>query len=159
MELAINPGKHSGPTATAVSVARAAVTAVESWLVPVIDLAIRIWVGAAFFTAGLVKIQSWETTLLLFESEYEVPLLSPELAAYMGTAAELGLPVLLVLGLGGRLAAVALFVFNIVAVISYPGLSEAGIQQHQYWGLILAIIALHGPGKLSIDHWIRKRFF
>jgi putative oxidoreductase len=66
--------------------------------------------------------------------------------------------VLLVLGLGGRFAALALFVFNIVAVISYPDLNEVGIGQHQVWGLMLLVSALHGPGKLSIDHFLRRRW-
>jgi len=85
-----------------------------------------------------------------------VPLLSPTLAAYLGTAAELILPVMLALGLGGRLAAAALFVFNIVAVISYPDLNEVGVMQHQYWGVLLLMLLLYGPGKLSID-WIIRR--
>jgi putative oxidoreductase len=140
------------------SLVRAGLDAVERRLAPVLDLAIRLWVGAAFFQSGLVKIQSWDTTLALFENEYSVPLLPPALAAYLGTATELLVPVLLVVGLGGRLAAGVLFVFNIVAVISYGDLSEAGLMQHQYWGLLLLVTLLHGPGRLSIDHLIRRRF-
>ena len=76
----------------------------------------------------------------------------------LGTAAELGLPALLVLGLGGRFAAAALFVFNIIAVISYPDLSEVGLKDHQYWGLFLLVTLLHGPGKLSLDYLLARRF-
>jgi putative oxidoreductase len=90
--------------------------------------------------------------LTLFEYEYAVPLLPPELAAYLGTAAELSLPVLLVLGLGGRFTALALFLFNIVAVISYPDLSDIGRQDHIYWGMLLGVLTVHGLGKLSLDH-------
>jgi len=114
-------------------------------------------VANVFFKSGLTKIANMDTTVLLFTHEYQVPLLSPEIAAYLGTAAELVLPVLLVLGLGGRLAAAALFVFNIVAVISYPDLNDAGVMQHQYWGVLLLIPLLYGPGKLSIDWIIRRR--
>jgi putative oxidoreductase len=88
-----------------------------------------------------------------------VPLLPPDVAAYLGTATELLLPIPLVLGLGGRLAAVVLFVFNIIAVLSYSDLSPVGLKDHQYWGLLLLVILFHGPGKLSIDHLIRRRFF
>jgi putative oxidoreductase len=130
-----------------------------AFLTPVLDLAIRIWVGCVFFQSGMVKITSWSSTLALFENEYMVPLLPPHLAAYLGTAAELGLPVFLVLGLGGRFAAAALFVFNIIAVLSYPDLGEVGIKDHQYWGLMLLVTLFHGPGKLSIDHWIRRKFW
>ena len=120
-------------------------------LAPVADLAVRLWVAPVFFKAGLVKIQSWETTLLLFENEYQVPLLSPEAAAYLGTGAELILPVLLALGLAGRFAAAALFVFNVVAVISYPALQGAGLEQHYVWGILLLVTAARGPGALSLD--------
>ena len=85
-----------------------------TWLSPLIDLVIRLYVAKVFWASGLTKIQSWDTTLALFENEYAVPFLSPEIAAYMGTAAELGLPVFLVLGLGMRAAALLLFVFNVI---------------------------------------------
>jgi putative oxidoreductase len=45
-----------------------------------------------------------------------------------------------------------LFVFNIIAVLSYPGLGDVGLRDHQYWGLFLLVILMHGPGKLSLDH-------
>ncbi|MGB7988808.1 MAG: DoxX family protein [Candidatus Methylophosphatis roskildensis] len=130
----------------------------QEWLAPVLDLGMRLFVAEAFVTSGLTKIASWDTTVALFENEYQVPLLPPELAAYLGTAAELTLPVFVALGLGGRVAAIALFLFNIVAVIAYPDLSPAGLKDHQLWGLILLVVALHGPGKLSLDHLIRRRF-
>ena len=135
----------------------APVTRVLEWLQPAFVLAVRLYVASVFFKSGLTKIASMDTTILLFTHEYQVPLLSPTLAAYLGTAAELVLPVMLALGLGGRLAAAALFVFNIVAVISYPDLNEVGIMQHQYWGVLLLIPLLYGPGKLSIDCFIKRR--
>lgn len=130
------------------------------WLTPLLDLGIRLLVGSVFFSAGMAKITSWSATLSLFEDGiYVVPVLPPVVAAYLGTAAELILPVFLVLGLGGRLAALALFAVNIVAVISYPDLSEVGLKDHQYWGLFLLVTVLHGPGKLSVDHLLRRHFF
>jgi len=158
MELTMNNGRHMTLIETAASVARSAVSVLENWLTPLIDLGLRLWVGSVFFTSGMVKIQSWDTTLLLFQYEYQTPFLPPLPAAYLGTAAELVLPVFLVLGLGGRAAAAALFLFNIVAVVSYPGLSDVGLEHHQVWGLMMLITLLHGPGKLSIDHFLRKRF-
>lgn len=128
-------------------------------LSPLLDLTIRLWVANVFFKSGLTKIASWDTTLALFENEYQVPLLPPELAAYLGTATELFIPVLLVLGLVTRPAVLVLFVFNIIAVISYPDLSEVGLKDHIYWGLLMLVTLFHGPGKISIDHFIRKRFF
>ena len=127
-------------------------------LQPLFALAVRLYVARVFFASGLVKLQSWDSTLALFENEYHVPVLPPHLAAYMGAGAELFLPVLLALGIGTRFSAIALFVFNIVAVISYPDLSEVGREQHFYWGTLLLITLVHGPGKLALDHWIARRF-
>ena len=122
------------------------------WLAPLGDLLLRLYVANVFWKAGLVKIQSWSSTLYLFSEEYKVPLLPPEIAAYLGTGVELLFPVLLAFGLAGRFAALVLFVFNIIAVISYPTLNAAGIADHQLWGLLLALLVLRGPGKLSLDH-------
>lgn len=125
---------------------------------PAVDLLIRVLVGMVFFQAGLTKISNWNSTVSLFENVYAVPLLPPEVAALLGTSVELFFPVLLVLGFGSRLAAAVLFVFNIVAVISYPDLGEVGLKDHQTWGLLLLVTLLHGPGKLSLDHLLGARF-
>jgi len=127
-------------------------------LAPLGDLVIRLWVANVFWKSGLSKIQSIDTTITLFRYEYSVPLLPPEVAAYLSMFTELTFSVLLALGLAGRLSAVALFFVNIVAVISYPALEEAGLIQHQLWGLLLLVPLLHGPGKLSLDHLISRRY-
>jgi len=121
------------------------------WAAPVADLVVRLWVAMVFFMSGLTKIQSWDTTVLLFPNEYHVPFLSPELAAVFGTTVELTVPLLLAVGLGTRAAAAILFVFNIVAVISYPELEAAGREQHYLWGILLLVTLAHGPGALSLD--------
>lgn len=128
------------------------------FLSPLLDLAIRVWVANVFWKSGMTKIASWDSTVALFTYEYHVPLLSPEIAAFLGTGVELTMPVLLVLGLGARFSAAVLFVLNVVAVISYPDLNEIGLKDHYYWGLLLLITLLHGPGKLSVDHWLRKKY-
>jgi putative oxidoreductase len=124
---------------------------------PLFDLALRLWVANVFFKSGLVKIQSWESTLMLFEYEYSVPILPFDVAAYLATATELAIPVLLVIGLGSRLSALILFVLNYVAAIAYPDISAAGLKDHFLWGTMLAVTFFHGPGKLSVDHWLTKR--
>lgn len=128
------------------------------FLAPVFLLATRLWVATVFFKSGLVKIQSFQTTVFLFENEYHVPFLSPTLAAYMGTFTELVFPVLLAIGLAGRANAGILFIFNIIAVVSYPDLMPIGIKDHQLWGFMLATLVFFGSGKLSLDHFLVKRF-
>ena len=138
-------------------IAKPIIEIIEEWGSSVVNLGLRLYLAEVFFTSGMTKIQSWDTTLMLFEYEYAVPFLSPAMAAYLGTGAELILPVLLLLGLGGRFAAIALFIFNIVAVISYPTLNDAGKVWHYLWGLAFVLPILYGPGKLSIDHILRKK--
>jgi len=152
------PAAGGNPLSQAIRWARAAIRGLDA-LAPAVDLLIRVLVGMVFFQAGMTKIANWSSTVSLFENVYAVPLLPPELAALLGTGVELFFPVLLVLGLGSRFAAAVLFVFNIVAVISYPDLGEVGLKDHQTWGLLLLVTLLHGPGKLSLDHLLGTRFF
>jgi putative oxidoreductase len=121
-------------------------------------LALRLYVGNVFFTSGLIKLSNWSATVALFANEYHVPVLPPHLAAVLGTAAEVGLPVLLVLGLGTRFTAFALFVFNVVAATSYPDLSPAGLKDHVLWGALLLVAFFYGPGRIAVDHWLKQRY-
>ena len=93
-------------------------------LQPLAALAARLYIAQVFFLSGLTKIRDWESTLFLFHEEYKVPLLSPALAAVMGTTGELALPALLVLGLGGRFAALGLSVVNVMAALSLPDIAR-----------------------------------
>ncbi|MCG9658695.1 DoxX family protein [Vibrio mediterranei] len=134
------------------------IDALQRGFVPLLLVFCRLWVSWVFFNSGLTKIASWDSTLYLFEYEYQVPLIPWELAAYMGTAAELVLPVFLVLGLFTRPMAAILFVFNIIAVVSYPLLWEKGFYDHQLWGLMILIVVVWGPGPISADKLIRSKF-
>src|SRR5438552_15484768 len=128
-------------------------------LQPAAQLLARLYVANVFFLSGLTKLKDWDTTVALFMDEYHVPLLNPTIAAYMGTTAEVLLPVLLVLGLGGRFAAAGLFVLNAVAVVSLMDVPTAAFQQHMFWGSLLAALLLWGPGRWSVDRfaspWLR----
>lgn len=119
-------------------------------------LGMRVYVAWQFFKAGLLKIGDWSSTLYLFENEYRVPLLSPALAALLGTFGELVFPPLVALGLVARLAALGLQAVNIVAVVAYahvifdPTLG-IGASDHYLWAVMLLVIAIYGPGRLSVD--------
>ena len=133
------------------------INATQNAFVPLLLLFCRLWVAWVFFNSGLTKIATWDSTLYLFEYEYQVPILPWQLAAYMGTAAELILPVFIALGLLTRPMAAVLFVFNIIAVVSYPVLWEQGFFDHQLWRLMILIVIVWGPGPLSVDIVVRNK--
>lgn len=130
--------------------------AVLDKLQPLAALLARAYVADAFFRSGLTKLRDWDITLALFQDEYKVPLLPPNVAAVMGTGGELVLPVLLLLGLGGRFGALGLSVVNIVAVLSLTEVAPAALQQHVTWGVLLAGLAVFGSGRWSLDRWLLR---
>lgn len=125
-----------------------------SALQPLAALLARLYVAQIFFLSGLTKLRDWDITLALFADEYHVPLLSPAVAAMLGTLGELVLPVLLVLGVAGRFAALGLSVVNAVAVVSLAEIAPAALQQHITWGVLLAALALYGCGPWSLARWV-----
>lgn len=121
----------------------------------------RIAVGAVFFKSGLTKIdtESWQiapTTIDLFREEYKVPVLPPEIAAYLGTFNELFMPILLVVGLGARVSAAVLL--GMTATIQFFVYPE-NWAEHLTWATLLAFVLTRGPGAASLDHFIAGRFF
>ena len=125
-------------------------------LQPLAAFLARAYVAEAFFRSGLTKLRDWNITLALFQDEYQVPLLPPDVAAVMGAGGELLLPVLLVLGLGGRFGALGLSVMNVVAVLSLAEIAPAALQQHISWGVLLAGVAVFGNGRWSLDSWLQR---
>jgi putative oxidoreductase len=138
-----------------------AAAALLDCLQPLALLALRLYVSSVFVRSGLVKVSDWAATLALFRDEYHVPLLPPGVAACVGAFGELFFPLLVALGLAGRLGAAGLFVVNAMAVISYPQLwgfdCPAAIQSHFLWGTILLALVLFGPGALSLDALALRR--
>ncbi|BDZ75303.1 membrane protein [Methylophaga marina] len=117
-------------------------------------LGVRFYLFSVFFFAGFNKLKDWESTLFLFEYEYMVPFLRHDIAAYLGTAAEIALPVLLLMGLITPVAATGLFIFNIVAVFSLADMPAAALLLHVIWGGLLFALILWGPGKIAVDRFV-----
>lgn len=126
------------------------------------DLAVRFWVAKVFLVSAMSKTVDWGATIVLFKYDYSVPFMSATTAAYVGTAAEFILPVLLILGLGGRLAIFCFFVYNIICVISFHFLwtpvGITGLNDHINWGMLLMLLMFYGSGRLSLDYLLRKRY-
>jgi putative oxidoreductase len=128
------------------------------WLeaVPYSFLAIplRLAVATVFWNSGTTKFANWNTAVALFEDEYRLPLLPPEVAAYTAASIELSTPVLLVLGLLTRpAAAVLLGMTAVIEIFVYPQAWPTHIQ----WAAILLVLLCRGAGTLSLDHWLWKR--
>ena len=125
-------------------------------------LGLRLYVGWQFLNAGMLKLSSWQNTLFLFQYEYKVPFLPPYPAAVLGTLGELLFPVLLFAGLFGRLSALGLQAVNVMAVVAYahvifnPEFGTGAAADHYFWGLMLLVIAVFGPGKYSLDQWLSR---
>lgn len=119
-------------------------------------LAIRLWMGEIFLQSGWNKLQdilngNMDSVVELFEYVHPVPGIPAEIAAPLGTAGEVGLGVLLVLGLGGRFAAAGLLVMTIFIQLALPQ-----INTHMLWGLLFAVVMTRGSGLLSLDALIGK---
>jgi putative oxidoreductase len=127
--------------------------ALTNLLGPLVWLAARLWIARVFFYSGLTKIHDWSSTLYLFETEYHVPLLPVPVAAFSATLFELSCPVLLVLGFGTRLAALPLLIMTAIIQFTYDQNIE-----HLYWALLLGFLLTNGPGKLSVDHLVRRQW-
>lgn len=118
----------------------------------VIALIARICIGAVFMRSGLLKLNGWENAVFLFENEYtlpDLPVITPEITAYLTTAAELALPTLLFLGLLTRFAALGLLIMTLVIqIFVYPNAFDT----HGVWAVALLILMKYGAGRFSLDY-------
>jgi putative oxidoreductase len=119
---------------------------VPYWL---LALPLRLGAAAVFWNSAQTKLANWDTTLELFADEYKLPLLPPEIAAHVALGIELTTPVLLVLGLFTRAAALVLLAMTtVIEIFVYPLAWPTHIQ----WAAMLLVLLCRGPGKLSLDH-------
>ena len=123
-----------------------------------VALVARLAVASVFWRSGQTKVEGFfmikENTFFLFREEYKVPLLPPDVAAYLSTTAEHVFPVLLVLGFASRLSALALLCMTaVIQLFVYPD----GWPEHILWAALLLLIIARGPGAISLDHLIWSR--
>jgi len=132
-----------------------AVRALDNVPYTVLAIPLRLAIATVFWNSAQTKLANWDAALDLFENEYKVPLLSPEVAAYIGTSIELSTPVLLVLGFLTRPAAAVLLGMTLfIEIFVYPQAWPTHIQ----WGAMILILLCRGAGGLSIDALFRRRF-
>lgn len=159
---------HGGPIAGLLRTIHAVLSRIPDSL---IALVARFSIAAVFWKSGQTKIEGlaidivsgefslgWphlsDSALFLFQEEYKLPLLPPELAAYAAAGAEHLFPILLLLGLATRLSAAALLVMTLtIQLFVYPDAYPV----HGVWAAVLLFLMAHGPGAISLDHWIARR--
>jgi putative oxidoreductase len=127
-----------------------AIATLDRFPLSVLQLMFRIAIAAVFWSSGLTKIASWDTTVALFRDEYMVPLLPPELAAVLSATFELSCSALIVIGLATRLATLPLlgmtFVIEVFVCPEYWSM-------HLMWATVLLFLLAKGPGAFSLDHY------
>jgi len=115
---------------------------------PLLQLLFRLAIAAVFLKGGLTKTANWMLTVQLFADEYQVPLLSPEIAAMLSVTFEFGCSILLILGLATRLATLPLLgMLAVIQTFVYPN----AWSDHLTWGSILLFLLTRGGGALSLD--------
>jgi putative oxidoreductase len=119
----------------------------------ILQLMFRVAIAAVFWSSGLTKIASWDTTIALFRDEYMVPLPPPEIAAVISATFELSCSVLIILGLATRLATLPLLGMTfVIEVFVYPEYWA----MHLMWASLLVFLLTKGPGVFSLDHYAQR---
>jgi putative oxidoreductase len=130
-----------------------AIATLDRFPLSILQLMFRIAIAAVFWSSGLTKIASWDTTIALFRDEYMVPVLPPELAAVMSATFELSCSALIVVGLATRLATLPLLGMTfVIEVFVYPEYWS----MHLMWASILLFVLTKGPGVFSLDYYARR---
>jgi putative oxidoreductase len=95
------------------------------------------------------------SAIALFQNDYQLPLIDPTVAAYVSAFNEHLFPILLVLGLATRFAALALLLMTaVIEIFVYPGAWPT----HGVWATCFLLLLARGPGALSLDHLIARRY-
>ena len=149
-----HPGSAPPAVTGIYALARKGIDWLESVPYAVLALPLRVGAAAVFWFSAMSKLANWDTTIALFEDEYKVPILPPELAANMALTIELACPMLLVIGFLTRPAALVLLAMTaVIQIFVYPGAWPTHVQ----WVAMLLMLLCWGPGMISVDHLLRQR--
>ncbi len=141
------------PTRTPLALADRAIALLDAIPYSVIALVARAATFSVFFRSGAQKLSDWSATLMLFENEYHVPVLPPDIAAYMAAGLELGGSVLVLVGLATRASVLALLgMILVIQTFIYP---EAW-PDHIQWLAFLFVLLARGPGRISLDALMQR---
>ena len=147
---------HSGSVpGRIIQPAIAAMGCIPDWL---IALAARVFPAAVFWQSGQTKVAGFHlkpSAIALFQNEYQLPLIDPVIAAHISAFSEHFFPILLVIGLATRFSALALlFMTAVIEIFVYPGAWPT----HGVWATCFLVVISRGPGWLSLDHLIARKY-
>jgi putative oxidoreductase len=152
---------ESGTVAAIASFVRWTIGLMEKIPYWLIALLARVPIAAVFWRSGRTKVDGWnifqvnDSAVLLFENEFQLPILNPVFAAHITAIAEHVFPVLLVFGLATRYSALALLVMTaVIQIFVYPDAWPT----HGTWAACFLILIARGPGEVSLDHWIARNY-
>jgi putative oxidoreductase len=150
MTMSTSPAAPAAPRA----LARRLLDWLDSTPYTVLAIPLRLAVATVFWNSAQSHLANWDTTLYLFENDYALPLLPPNLAAIMAVSIEVTTPILLVLGLLTRPTALVLLgMTTVIEVFVYPQAWPTHIQ----WAAMLLVLLVRGPGKISLDWLVRRK--
>lgn len=133
----------------------AAMGRIPDWL---IALAARVFPAAVFWQSGQTKVAGFHlkpSAIALFQNEYQLPLIDPVIAAHISAFSEHFFPILLVIGLATRFSALALlFMTAVIEIFVYPDAWPT----HGVWATCFLVVISRGPGWLSLDHLIARKY-
>ncbi len=139
----------------ALALPRAILGALDRIPYALLAIPLRLAVAEVFWASGTTKLADWAAAVALFQDEYKVPLLPPDIAAVMAASIELSTPILLVLGLFTRGAALVLLGMTaFIEIFVYPLAWPTHIQ----WAAMLLVLLARGAGGFSADALIRRWF-
>ena len=137
---------------------RAAIAILDKFRNPFISLCARIFPAAVFWMSGRPRSKDWhlsDSAVDLFRDEYRLPLIDPSVAAHIAAFSEHFFPVLLVLGLASRFAALALLGMTaVIEIFVYPDAWPT----HGVWATCFLIVIARGAGVFSLDYLLKRRF-
>jgi len=141
------------PFSSPVDLTRAALRWLEGIPHTVLAIPLRLAVATVFWNSAMAHLANWQTTIYLFENDYALPFLPAHPAAYIAVSIEVVTPILLILGLLTRPAALVLLgMTSVIEIFVYPQAWPTHIQ----WAAMLLVLLARGPGKLSLD-WVVRR--
>src|SRR5271168_1404093 len=148
----------SRSSAGALRIVESLLSALDAFPHSLIALAARVFPAAVFWLSGETKVEGWhlkDSAIALFRDEYALPLVDPVIAAHLAAFAEHFFPILLVLGLASRLAALGLLGMTaVIEIFVYPDAWPT----HGVWATCFLVVIARGPGFLSLDHLIARHF-